>query len=120
MTDKRSFSPIMQELLGADPHFLGNAEATDHASPAPTGVYRFRDLEAVLIRFYQSALGEDPSSMELAPRSPSGFQALHDVMFLMRILRELRRDFETGNPRCKTTLRILHEFFFESLNRSLT
>ncbi len=120
MTDNVGYSPIIEEFFqqegasGCDvPHPVRDDKSFHTASHR-----RLADIENTVLRSYMSAIGEDSTAAELVPNAPGGFLALYDLLFFVRVLGECRRDFEVGNPRLKTSLRILEEFSHNVRNRS--
>ncbi len=118
MTDRRGRSPILDEFL--DKPIENRWESwfgLRERSAFPAVERRLADIESSVLRAYMSAIGEDASATELVPNAPGGFLALYDLLFYLRILRECKRDYRSGNPRLKTSLRILEEFVRGMENR---
>ncbi len=120
MTDRRSHSPIIDELVGHEFEALWESwRGIDERAFLPAANRRLTDVESIVLRAYMSAIGEDSTAAELVPNAPGGFLALYDLMFFLRIITESKKDYEVGNPRLKTSLRILEEFSKSVHSRSM-
>jgi predicted trehalose synthase len=120
MTERRGHSPIMEEFFGSEASAYSESDVgADDRCLLTNSHRRFADIESAVLRAYMSAIGEDSTATELVPNAPGGFLALYDWMYFLRIVSECKRDYEVGNPRLKTSLRILEEFSRGVKNRSL-
>jgi predicted trehalose synthase len=119
MTDNVGYSPIIEEFFNQEE--AGGKESThsnrDEGNFLTASHRRLGDIENTVLRSYMSAIGEDSAAAELVPNAPGGFLALYDLLFFLRVLSECRRDFDVGNPRLKTSLRILEEFSHTIVSR---
>ena len=68
------------------------------------------ELENIFTKFYKNSLDENIASLQLRPKNPAKEKILFNFCFLMRILREIEREFPEGNPRTKIWLHILQDF----------
>lgn len=123
MTDRRGRSPIIEEFLVKEDSVVDKFDgiSMDHSDVCalPIASRKLLDVEGALLRAYMSAIGEDSSAAELVPNAPGAFLALYDLLFLFRILVECKKDFSIGNPRLKTSLRILGEFSKTVMSRGV-
>lgn len=107
MSEYRNTNPVVEELFGEHSRQLA---ATFSARPAAVRQeYVPSLLEERLVKFYLNVLREDPGSTALLPPSPQGFSALYNFLLFHRCIVETARDFDSGNPRIKTSLRILED-----------
>jgi predicted trehalose synthase len=111
VTDRRGRSPILDEFLDRPIESRWESWFGSKDRPTlPAAGRRFADIESAVLRAYMSAIGEEASATELVPNTPGGFLALYDLLFFLRILRECKKDYKSGNPRLKTSIKILEEF----------
>jgi hypothetical protein len=111
ITDRRGRSPILDEFSTKPIESRWESWFGSKDRPTlPSAHRRFSDIESAVLRAYMSAIGEEASATELVPNTPGGFLALYDLLLFLRILRECKKDYESGNPRLKTSVRILEEF----------
>lgn len=72
-----------------------------------------QELEAVFTKFYKNNLDENTASFQLRPKNPAKEKSLFNFCFLMRILKEIAREFQEGNPRPQLWLHILQDFLIQ-------
>lgn len=109
-TERNEDFPVFRDILGADSEFgrhviksLENFSTPNRYKPS------ISELENLLIKSYLQTIAEDPAAIELLPEKPQDFEALFDLSFLMRVLKEAIRDLQNQNPRHKTDLKIISE-----------
>lgn len=76
-----------------------------------------KEIENLFFKFYNHSLEENIGSSQLRPRNLDIVHDLFNFCFLMRILKEIVRDSNEGNPRPRIWLHILQDFIMkESTN----
>lgn len=76
-----------------------------------------KEIEILFFKFYNHSLEENIGSSQLRPRNLDIAHGLFNFCFLMRILKEIIRDSNEGNPRPRIWLHILQDFIMkESTN----
>ncbi|WGL61323.1 hypothetical protein QEJ31_06915 [Pigmentibacter sp. JX0631] len=71
------------------------------------------EIESLFFKFYNHSLEENIGSSHLRPRNIETTKSLFNFCFLMRILKEIIRDSNDGNPRPRIWFHILQDFIMK-------
>ena len=71
------------------------------------------EIENLFYKFYNHSLEENIGSSQLRPRNLEMVHDLFNFCFIMRILKEIIRDSNDGNPRPRIWLHILQDFIMK-------
>lgn len=69
-----------------------------------------KEMESIFFKFYNNSLEENIGSSQLRPENLNVSHNLFNFCILMRILKEIIRDSNDGNPRPRIWLNILQDF----------
>jgi len=75
-----------------------------------------KEIESLFFKFYNHSLEENIGSSQLRPKNEDTAQDLFNYCFLMRILKEIVRDSNEGNPRPRIWFQILQDFIMKESN----
>lgn len=71
------------------------------------------EIESLFFKFYNHSLEENFGSSQLRPKTQETIDILFNFCFLMRILKEIIRDSNEGNPRPRIWFHILQDFIMK-------
>ncbi len=71
------------------------------------------EIETLFFKFYNHSLEENIGSSQLRPKNSETTKILFNFCFLMRILKEIIRDSNEGNPRPRIWFHILQDFIMK-------
>ncbi|APJ04967.1 hypothetical protein [Silvanigrella aquatica] len=72
-----------------------------------------QEIENLFFKFYNHSLEENIGSSQLRPKNIEMVQCLFNFCFLLRILKEIIRDSNEGNPRPRIWFHILQDFIMK-------
>ncbi|RDB36143.1 hypothetical protein [Spirobacillus cienkowskii] len=75
-----------------------------------------KEIESLFFKFYNHSLEENIGSSQLRPKNEETAKDLFNYCFLMRILKEIVRDSNEGNPRPRIWFQILQDFIMKESN----
>lgn len=115
--ERSESSPLLETFLEKESEFGRHViEARSQFVEPKTYTPSLEEIENALLKSYMQIVTEDAATRELLPENTMDLRTLLNINFLKRAMKESIRDFRSGNPRCKTSLRILNDFL---LSRSV-
>ena len=110
-SERKDLSHVFVDFIDRDSEFGKHVQTMMNQFVTPrTYMPTFESIESSFLKFYKGAVLEESSTAELVPNNPDDFQMMLNLYFFLRVLKEILRDYQAGNPRAKLSIKILDEF----------